>query len=287
MWIAWAGAAAIFAGLVAILAKVGLQHTPSNLATALRTVVVVVALWALVFAQGLPTDLSAISARSVLFLVLSGLATGASWLAYLRALQRGPVNPVVAIDNSSIAVTILLGMLLFGETSYWALKIPGIAAIMMGTLLMVQRLPTQSQLAPRRSWLPFALLAALFASLTAILGKVGITDIDATVGTALRTLVVLAMAWLLVVVTGELRKVRSLQRRDLVFLLLSGLATGLSWLCFYRALQTGPVSAVVPIDRLSLLVTVALAFVFLQERLTRRGVLGLALILVGTLAMIP
>ncbi|MFM7148102.1 MAG: EamA family transporter [Actinomycetales bacterium] len=287
MWIAWAAGAAGSAGVVAILVKAGLAHTPSNLATALRTLVVVLGLWTVVLADGRWQQIPEITSSSLLFLVLSGLATGASWLAYLRALARGPVNPVVAIDNSSIALTVLIAMLVFGETALWGVKLVGITAIVGGTMLMVRWIPTQLQERSYASWLPFAMIAALFASLTAILGKIGIADVDVTLGTAIRTLVVLVMAWVVVFLTGQQRQIRGLRRRDIAFIALSGVATGASWLCFYQALQSGPVTAVVPIDRLSVVVTAVLAFLIFRERLTRRGMIGLGLIVLGTLAMIP
>jgi len=287
VWIAWAFGSAFFAGAVAILAKIGMQSTSANLATALRTVVVVILAWSLVFVgNGLP-ELPSDNTLPMLFLVLSGLATGGSWLAYLHALRVGPVNPVVAIDDASIVLTVLLGIVLFGETANWGLKVIGVLAIVLGTYMIVQWRPRSEHPATTKQWLPLAVVAAVLASLTAILGKIGIEGIDVTLGTAIRTLVVLAMAWLVVAISGDLRQVRSLQRRDLWFIALSGLATGLSWLCFYQALQQGPISAVVPIDKLSLPMTVLFSYLILRERISRRGMIGLFVILLGTLATIP
>ena len=285
MWVVFALGSAFFAGLVAILAKVGIRATSSNVATAIRTVVVLAMSWLMVLIVGSQATITSISPRSLLFLVLSGLATGASWLCYFRALQLGPVNEVAAVDKSSIVLTVLLGIIVFGETSHLAIRLVGVAVIAVGTVLMVEWKPGGA--APvSRAWLVYAGLAAVFASLTSILAKVGITDVESTLGTAIRTVVVLVMAWVVVLVTRERHQVRQIPRRDLLFICLSGVATGASWLCFYRALQTGPVSAVVPIDKLSLVVTVAFAYAVFGERLSRRGLAGLALIVVGTVAMV-
>lgn len=285
MWVVFALGSAFFAGLVAILAKVGIRATSSNVATAIRTVVVLAMAWLMVLIVGSQATITSISSRSLLFLVLSGLATGASWLCYFRALQLGAVNEVAAVDKSSIVLTVLLGIIVFGETSHLAVRLVGVAVIAAGTVLMVEWKPGGPALVSR-AWLVYAGLAAVFASLTSILAKVGITDVESTLGTAIRTVVVLVMAWVVVLVTRERRQVRQIPRRDLLFIGLSGVATGASWLCFYRALQTGPVSAVVPIDKLSLVVTVAFAYAVFGERLSRRGLAGLALIVVGTVAMV-
>lgn len=288
MWIAFAFGSAFFAGLVAILAKVGIRETPSNLATAIRTVVVLVFAWAMALVVGSARSLPEIDARTMAMLVLSGVATGASWLCYFRALQIGPVNPVVAIDKSSIVLTVLLGILLFGETTSLGARLAGITAIGVGTYLMVQWQPRLDRPggAAHREWLIYAVLAAVFATVTTLLAAVGIATVESNLGTAIRTVVVLVMAWLVVFATGEQRFVRRIPRRDLLFLLLSGVATGASWLCFFRALQTGPVSVVVPIDKLSIVVTVVFSYLVFNERLSRAGVLGLLLIVVGTLAML-
>lgn len=288
MWIAFAFGSAFFAGLVAILAKVGIRETPSNLATAIRTVVVLVFAWAMVLVVGSARSLPTIDTRTMAMLVLSGVATGASWLCYFRALQIGPVNPVVAIDKSSIVLTVLLGILLFGETTSLGARLAGITAIGAGTYLMVQWQPRPDRPtgAAHRQWLVYAVLSAVFATVTTLLAAVGIATVESNLGTAIRTVVVLVMAWVVVFATGEQRFVRRIPGRDLLFLLLSGVATGASWLCFFRALQTGPVSVVVPIDKLSIVVTVAFSYLVFNERLSRAGVLGLLLIVVGTLAML-
>lgn len=288
MWVAFAFGSAFFAGVVAILAKIGIRETPSNLATGIRTIVVLVFAWVIVAAVGSAAELMQIDTRTLVLLVLSGLATGASWLCYFRALQIGPVNPVVAVDKSSIVLTVLLGIVVFGETANLASRLLGITAIGVGTYLMVQWLPAAGEPGARvrRQWLVYAVLAAVFASLTTLLAKAGMVAVESNLGTAIRTVVVVAMAWIVVFATGEQRFVRQIPRRDLVFLLLSGVATGASWLCFFRALQTGPVSVVVPIDKLSIVVTVAFSYLMFRERLTRVGGLGLLLIVSGTMVML-
>ena len=288
MWVTFAFGSAFFAGIVAILAKIGIRETPSNLATAIRTVVVLVFAWLVVAVVGSAPELVHIDSRTWALLVLSGLATGASWLCYFRALQIGPVNPVVAVDKSSIVLTVLLGIAVFGETDNLGWRLLGITAIGVGTYLMVQWLPTNAVQGARahRDWLVFAILAAVFASLTTLLAKAGMADIESNLGTAIRTVVVVAMAWIVVFVTGEQRHLRRIPPRDLVFLLLSGVATGASWLCFFRALQTGPVSVVVPIDKLSIVVTVVFSYLVFGERLSRIGGLGLLLIVAGTMVML-
>lgn len=288
MWILFAFGSAVFAGLTAILAKIGIKDVDSHLATALRTVVVALFAWAMVFIVGSQNTIGDIGAKSLLFLVLSGLATGGSWLCYFRALQLGDVNKVVPIDKSSTVLTMLLAFLFLGEGLAW-LKAGCMALIALGTLLMIERRAAPTQAAPAKGknvWLLYALGAALFASLTAILGKVGITGIESNLGTAIRTLVVLAMAWAIVWGTGRQRQIKAIGKKSWLFLILSGLATGGSWLCYYRALQEGPASVVVPIDKLSILVTVVLAGVILREKLTLRGLVGLVLIVAGTLLLL-
>ncbi|MGC3995017.1 MAG: EamA family transporter [Propionicimonas sp.] len=287
MWLAFALGSAFFAGLTAILAKVGVRHTPSHLVTAIRTGVVLVFAWLVVFLVGSQATIWQLGGGTIGFLVLSGLATGASWLCYFRALQLGDVNKVAPIDKSSVILTVLFAIVLLGETQDLATRLAGIAVIGVGTFLMVERRrDVGSGKAPRRTWLLYAVASAVFAALTAILGKIGITDVESNLGTAIRTGVVLVMAWVVVLVAGEHRRMREVPRRDLTFILLSGVATGASWLCFYRALQEGPASLVVPIDKLSIVVTVALAALVLHERLTRRALVGLVLIVAGTLVML-
>ena len=285
MGILFAFGSAFFAGVTAILAKCGIRQTDSHVATAVRTVVVLLFSWIMVFLVGSQGDILAVDAKTWAFLVLSGLATGASWLCYFRALQLGDINKVVPIDKSSTVLTMVLAFLFLQEGLTW-LKAASMAAIAAGTYLMIQKKATEQEKTGRRAWLLYALLSAVFASLTAILGKVGIEGVESNLGTAIRTGVVLVMAWVVVFVTGKGQEVRRIPRRELGFLCLSGLATGASWLCYYKALHDGPASVVVPIDKLSILVTIAFSYFVFHERLTRRGAAGLCLIVAGTLAML-
>ncbi len=291
MWIAFAFASALFAGLTAILAKVGVRHTDSNLATAIRTTVVLAAAWLMVLLVGSASQLGTLSGSTIGFLVASGLATGGSWLCYFKALQLGDLNKVAPIDRLSIVLTVVLAMIFLGEADHLATRLPGIAVIGAGTWLMVRRPATEvdppsTPLPARGGWFLYALGSAVFASLTALLGKVGISGVESNLGTAIRTSVVLVLAWGIVIVTGRKTARAPIPGRDFTFILLSGLATGASWLCYFKALQDGPASVVVPIDKLSIVVTVLLAGWLLGERLSRRGWAGLALIVAGTLLML-
>ena len=284
LWLFFALGSAMFAGLTAILAKIGIENVNSTLATALRTVVVLVFSWVMVFIVGSQSGIGDISGRTLLFLVLSGLATGASWLCYFHALQLGDVNKVTPIDKSSTVLTILLAFILLGEP----ISLPqaaGVVGIGAGTLLMVSKKETQSEVKGGK-WFIYALLSAVFASLTSIFGKIGVENVDSNLGTAIRTIVVLVMAWLMVFITGEQKGLRQISRKSWIFLILSGFATGGSWLCYYRALQDGPASVVVPIDKLSILVTIFFSRVVLKEKLSRRAAVGLVLIVLGTGAML-
>ena len=292
MWILFACGSALFVGITAILAKIGIRDTDSNVATAIRTVIVLLFSWLMVFVVGSQDTLGSIRGETLLFLILSGVATGASWLCYFRALQLGDVNKVTPIDKSSTVITMLLAFLLLEET-VTVLKAAAMVVIGAGTLLMITRKEkagsagaAQKQGKNSRKWLPYALLSALFASLTAILGKVGISGVESNLGTAIRTIVVLLMAWVMVFVTGKQKEVAKLDGRSLLFICISGVTTGLSWLCYYKALQDGPASVVVPIDKLSILVTVAFSWWFLKEKLSPKAGAGLVLIVAGTLLLL-
>ena len=286
MWLVFALASALLAGLTSILAKCGIRKTDSDVATAVRTAVVVVFAWTMVGVAGSFGQIADIDARSLLFLILSGLATGASWLCYFRALQIGDVNKVVPVDKSSTVLTIVLAFVFLGERVSLATA-AAVASIGLGTLMMVERRDVAGEPGARRGgWLPFVVLSAVFASLTALLGKVGIEGVESNLGTAVRCVVVLAMAWLVVLARGKGGLVRASPRGELGFLGLSGLATGGSWLCYFRALQEGPASVVVPVEKLSVLVSIGFAFVVFRERLTRKGFAGLCLVTAGTLAMV-
>lgn len=282
MWIFFALGSSFFAGITAILAKCGIQKTDSDVATAVRTSVVLLFSWLMVLLTGSWTEIMQISGKTFVFLVLSGLATGASWLCYFHALQKGDINKVVPIDKSSTILTIFLALIFLQEGLTWK-KAASVVLIAVGTMLMISKRDSEN-LAEKTSgdWLLYAVLSAVFASLTAILGKIGITEINSNLGTAIRTTVVLVMAWMMVVVSGKQQEVKKIEKRELLFITLSGLATGASWLCYYRALQDGPASVVVPIDKLSILVTIAFSRIVFHEKLNQKSALGVVCITVGT-----
>ena len=285
MWLFFALGSAFFAGITAVLAKIGIEHVNSTLATALRTVVVLAFSWLMVFVVGSQGGIAQISGTTLLFLVLSGLSTGASWLCYFKALQLGDVNKVAPIDKSSTVLTILLAFIFLGEP----VSIPqalGVVGIGVGTLLMIAKKEVEDGKPHSKAWLVYAFLSAVFASLTSIFGKIGVENVESNLGTAIRTIVVLVMAWVMVFVTGEQKGIRSIGKKSWMFLFLSGITTGLSWLCYYRALQDGPASVVVPIDKLSILVTIVFSWIVLREKLTPKAAVGLVLILAGTGAML-
>lgn len=288
-WILAAAASALFAGVTSILAKMGIEHTDSDVATAVRTTVVLAFSWlmAAISVGDVPAALAAISPRPYFFLGLSGLATGASWICYFAALAGGDVNKVVPIDKSSTALSVLLAVVLFGEVGHLMVKLAATAVILAGTFLMIERKEARSADAPEggRRWLMLAVLSAVFAALTSVLAKVGIEHVDSSLATAVRTCFVLVMAWAIVAARGKLGLVRAIDRRELGFICASGVATGASWLFYYYAVQTGQVSVVVQIDKLSILVSIAFARIVLGERLGRRAAAGLALIVAATLAM--
>lgn len=284
MWLVAAIFSAIFAGLTSILAKCGIKETDSDIATALRTIVVLVFSWLMVLIVGSIGEIATISAKTLLFLILSGFATGASWMCYFKALSIGDVNKVVPIDKSSTVLTVLLAIVLFHETANLGVKLIGTALIGVGVLLMIEKKQSQNQV-DGNSYLWYAIGSAVFAALTAILAKVGMADIESNLGTAIRTIVVLIMAWAMVFIKGKSPKLHNLNKKELGFIALSGLATGASWLCYYYAIQNGIVSVVVPIDKMSLLLTIIFSYIVFKERLSKKALLGLILMLIGTLAM--
>lgn len=285
MWIIYACGSAFFAGVTAILAKCGIRNTDSTVATAVRTIIVLLFSMIMASLTSRLSSLEAISLRTWIFLILSGLATGASWLCYFHALQNGDVNKVTPIDKSSTILTMLLAMIFLGE-GIDAAKALAIFLIGCGTLLMIERQETDKERpGESRSWILYALLSAIFASLTSILGKVGIEDIDSNLGTAIRTAVVLLMSWLMVFATGKAGRIKGIRLKELSFIVISGFATGASWLCYYKALQEGPASVVVPIDKLSIIVTIAFSRIVFRERLSRKAMIGLLAIIAGTLLM--
>ena len=285
MWFGFAVGSAFFAGITSILAKCGIKRTDSDVATAIRTIVVLIFAWIMVVVTGTGSAITSISARTMTFLILSGIATGASWLCYFKALQLGDVNKVVPIDKSSTVLTILLAFIILGENiSVW--KLIGIIGIGAGTLLMIQKKDSAGEKKTEKGWFIYAVLSAVFASLTSILGKIGISGVDSNLGTAIRTVVVLFMAWIVVFVKGKQCEVKKVEKKELVFIVLSGIATGSSWLCYYRALQTGPASVIVPIDKLSILISIAFSYVVFKEKLSKKAFAGLVLIVAGTLVML-
>ncbi len=285
MWMFFAFGSAVFAGLTSILAKCGIRKTDSTVATAIRTIVVLLFSWVMVFVVGSQNEIADVDGKTLLFLVLSGLATGASWLCYFKALQLGDINKVVPIDKSSTVLTIILAAVFLREGA-GTVKIIGVALIAAGTILMIEKKENSAGAAKGINWLWYALGSAVFASLTAILGKIGISGVESNLGTAIRTGVVLVMSWMMVVVQGKQEKLKEIPKNELGFICLSGLATGASWLCYYKALQDGPASVVVPIDKLSILVTIAFSYAVFHEKLTRKAAVGLVGIVAGTLLML-
>lgn len=285
MWILFAFGSALFAGLTSILAKCGIRKTDSNVATAIRTIVVLLFSWLMVFVTGAQSELGNVTPKTWIFLILSGTATGASWLCYFKALQLGDINKVVPIDKSSIILTILLAFLFLKE-EISPLKLICVLLIGIGTFLMITKKEGAKKDTEGKKWLVYALLSAVFASLTSILGKIGISGINSNLGTAIRTIVVLIMAWIVVFATGKQHTVKQTDRKELGFICLSGIATGASWLCYYKALQDGLASVVVPIDKLSILITILFSWLVFHEKLSKKALLGLILIIAGTLLML-
>ena len=284
LWIIAAALSALFAGLTSILAKCGIKKTDSDVATALRTVVVLIFSWIMVFIVGSASTIVEISQKSLLFLVLSGLATGASWICYFKALSMGDVNKVVPIDKSSTILTVLLAIICFDERSNLLVKLIATAILAVGIFLMVEKKKTE-QKAQKRAWMLYAVLAAVFAALTSILAKIGIEGVESNLGTAIRTAVVLVLSFAIVFARGKHKEIAKTNKKELAFITLSGIATGASWLCYYYAIQMGEVSVVVPIDKLSILVTVAFSYIVFKEKLSKKAALGLFLMVAGTLLM--
>ena len=285
MWILFAFGSAFFAGVTSVLAKCGIRKADSTVATAIRTIVVLLFSWLMVFVVGSQNQMSTIDGQTLLFLLLSGLATGASWLCYFKALQLGDINKVVPIDKSSTILTIILAFFFLHE----GISLPkaiGVVLIAIGTFMMIEKKDADPKQVRGRGWFLYAVGSAVFASLTSILGKIGISGVESNLGTAIRTGVVLAMSWLMVFATGKQHTVRDIPKKELGFICLSGLATGASWLCYYKALQDGLASVVVPIDKLSILVTIAFSYIVFHERLSKKSAVGLLSIVAGTLIML-
>ena len=285
MWIMYAFASAFFAGITAILSKIGIKNINSNLATAVRTAVVLIFSWLIVLICGTQNELIGIKTKTVVFLVLSGIATGASWLCYFKALQLGNVSKVTPIDKSSTILSMILAFIFLKE-EISLLKILCIALIGIGTYMMIENKKNTENRGKRNGWLIWAVLSAAFSALTSVFGKIGITEIDSNVGTAIRTIVVLLMSWIVVFATKSQKELKMINRKNLFFLIISGMATGLSWLSYYKALQSGPASVVVPIDKLSILITIFFSSVVLKEKISKKSLVGLGLITTGTLLLI-
>ena len=285
IWISAAILSAFFAGLTSILAKCGIKKTDSDLATALRTIVVLIFSWIMVFVVGSLHTITEIQPKAFIFLILSGLATGASWICYFKALSVGDINKVVPIDKSSTVLTVLLAIICFGETSNLWMKLLATAILAVGIFLMVEKKQSSGK-SERRTWMLYAVLAAVFAALTSILAKMGISGVESNLGTAIRTGVVLIMAWVIVFARGKQAQLKSIDKKELLFIGLSGIATGASWLCYYYAIQNGEVSVVVPIDKLSIIVTVIFSYFVFKEKLSKKAFAGLCLMVAGTLLMV-
>jgi Predicted membrane protein len=285
MWVIFAFGSALFAGITAILAKIGIKNTDSNVATAIRTIVILVFSWLMVIVVGAQNTIGEISNKTLIFLILSGIVTGGSWLCYFKALQLGNVNKVTPIDKSSTVLTMLLAFIILGEniTIY---KIIAMISIGTGTYLMITRKNVTVNQTEGNKWMIYAIFSAVFASLTSILGKIGIQGVNSNLGTAIRTIVVLIMAWVVVFATGKQNEVNKIDKISIIFICFSGITTGLSWLCYYKALQDGQASIVVPIDKLSIIITIAFSSLFLKEKLTKKSLLGLCFMVIGTLLLL-
>ena len=284
MWMVMAVLSAVFAAATSILAKCGIRHTDSDVATAIRTGYVLIFAWLMVLIKGSYTSIEAIDGKSLLFIVLSGLATGASWICFYKGLSLGDVNKVVAIDKSSTIITILLAIVLFNETNHLQIKLISTFLISVGIFLMIEK-KSNERTVDSNNWLIYGFLSAIFASLTSILAKIGIANVDSTLATAIRTVVVLLMAWLIVFLKKKSNLVKNIDRKEMLFLVLSAIATLMSWLCYYYAISNGIVSIVVPIDKLSIVGVVVFSYIFFREKLSKKALFGLISLIIGTLLM--
>lgn len=284
LWLIMAVLSALFAGLTAILAKCGIKKTDSDVATALRTIVVLIFSWIMVFIVGSADTITQIGRKSLVFLILSGVATGASWICYFKALSVGDVNKVVPVDKSSTVLSVLLAIILFGETKNLPVKLLATLLLAIGVFFMIEKKDAGNK-EIKSSWFPYAVGSAAFAALTSVLAKIGISGVESNLGTAIRTVVVLIMSWLIVMIKGKQKELRSIDRKELLFIAFSGLATGASWLCYYYAIQNGIVSIVVPIDKMSILVSITFSYIAFHEKLSKKALVGLLLMVAGTLMM--
>lgn len=285
MWILFALGSAFFAGLTSVVAKCGIKKTDSTVATAIRTGVVLICSAVMVTIVGSWGGITNIDTKSRIFLVLSGIATGASWLCYFKAISIGDVNKVVPLDKSSTVLAAVIAVIFLGE-SVTAPKITGLIAVAVGTYMMIGKKDGAGEKKRGLGWFFYGSLSAVFAALTSVLAKVGIENVESNLATTVRTAVVLVMAWLTVLVTGKGKLVNETTKKELLFIVISGILTGASWLCYYRALQLGEVSVVAPIDKLSILVSVAFSYIVFKEKLTLKSFMGLMIIVVGTLCLL-
>lgn len=284
LWVLSAILSAVFAGVTAILSKQGVKETNSNVATALRTSVVLLFSWLIVLITGAYHGVSSISAKSWIFLILSGVATGVSWICYFKALSIGAVSKVTAVDKSSVVLSVLFAVVLFpDERNLWYVKIICLVLIGLGTFFMTDI--KKEERSDGRAWLIFAILSAVFASATSLLAKVGVQNVDSNLATAIRTCVVFVFAWVIVFSKGQIKLVKEVTKKEGLFLVFSGIATGTSWLFYYYAIQKGQVSVVVPIDKMSVLITVVFSVTLLKEKLSKKSWIGLALLSLGTILM--
>lgn len=284
MWIVMAVLSAVFAGITSILAKCGIRKTDSDVATALRTIVVLIFSWVMVAVVGSSETITKIETKSIIFLILSGIATGASWLCYFKALSVGNVNKVVPVDKSSTVLTVILAIILFGESNHLWLKLICTSAIAVGIFLMIEK-KNDTDKQTRKIWFPYAVASAIFAALTSILAKIGIENVESNLGTAIRTGIVLCIAWIVVLIKGKQSLISKIDKKELTFIGLSGIATGGSWLCYYYAIQNGIVSVVVPIDKLCILISITFSWIVFKEKLSRKAIAGLVLMVLATLTM--
>lgn len=284
LWILMAISSSFFAGLTAIFAKLGIKKTDSDVATLLKTVVVLIFSWIMVLIVGSAESISDISNKSFLFLVLSGIATGASWICYFKALSIGNINKVTVVDKSSMILSVLLAIILFGETNNLIIKLALIVLYSLGVFLMIEKKRDNKE--TKKRWLILALAAALFASLTTILAKAGIKDVESNLATAIRTSVVLIMSFMIVLIKKKENLLTQVEPKEMLFIFLSGVATGASWLCYYYAIQNGIVSVVVPIDKMSALFTILFSFIVFKERISKKSLIGLILMLISTLSLV-
>lgn len=284
LWLSMALLSALLAGVTSILAKCGIKKTDSDVATAIRTIVVLIFAWTMVLIVGSADSIRYIDIKSMVFLILSGMATGASWIFYFKALSLGDVNKVVPIDKSSTILTVILAIVCFGETDHLVVKLAGTVVLGEGIFLMIEKKKNEKNAVGSR-WKIYAVLSAVFAAMTSILAKVGIDGVESNLGTAIRTSVVLVMAWLVVFINGKQAKLKTLDKKELVFISLSGLATGGSWICYFYAIKNGIVSVVVPIDKMSIVVTVLFSYIIFKEKLTKKAMIGLGLMVIATVFM--